>query len=80
MFRAVRPSVSSTRSGQSQLKEITYFPLQSELKDFVAGAVFGEVGGGLCSSHGKRRFTCDWIDHSCDSFSIAGAVFGEVAG
>ena len=56
-----------------------------ELQDFVAGAVFGEVGGHLvrldadftCSTHWKWRFICD-ADHWWHSFCVAGAVFGEV--
>ena len=51
-----------------------------ELQDFVAGAVFGEVGGDFtCSAHWKWRFICR-ADHRWRSFCVAGAVFGEVGG
>ena len=36
-------------------------------------------GVDCCSAHCKWRFICD-VDQSWDSFCVAGAVFGEVAG
>ena len=53
------------------------FRCNLELKDFVAGAVFAEVGGWHCSAHWKWRFIWD-AHQSWDSFCVAGAVFGEV--
>ena len=34
-------------------------------------------GDTCCSAHRKRRFICD-DDQACESFCVAGAVFGEV--
>ena len=51
-----------------------------ELQDFVAGAVFGEVGGWLYLLHAlEMTFESD-ADHWWHSFCVAGAVFGEVGG
>ena len=51
-----------------------------ELQDFVAGAVFGEVGGWLYLLHAlEMTFESD-ADHWWRSFCVAGAVFGEVGG
>ena len=46
-----------------------------ELQDFVAGAVFGEVGGWLRIGNDVSYVTQWW-----HSFYVAGAVFGEVGG
>ena len=56
------------------------FRANLDLQDFVAGAVFGEVGGWLDWLHAlEMTFESD-ADHWWHSFCVAGAVFGEVAG
>ena len=34
-------------------------------------------GDTCCSAHCKRRFICD-DDQACESFCVAGAVFGKI--
>ena len=36
-------------------------------------------GDTCCSAHCKSHFICD-EDQACESFCVAGAVFGEVGG
>ena len=49
-----------------------------ELQDFVAGAVFGEVGGWLYCLHALEMRFHMCTDHWWHSFCVAGAVFGEL--